>query len=327
MDYGEVLSKSWKIIWKHKILWVFGILASCGANGGGGGGNSGYRFSGSGSNSSGNLPGFERQFNQLTHFFEQIPAWVYIAIAIFVLVLILVVAFLSTLGRIGLIKGAIQADEGDPKLTFGALFSASLTYFWRVFFLNLFVGLAIFALFILLFIPVIVLGVVTKGIGLLAALPLLLIGLCLLIPLSWAVSLIIEQSNVAIVAEDLGILTGLKRGWNVVIHHIGPMILMALILILGAGIVGLLIALPMVAIVVPPIVGFAMHTSGAIRGGIIVAVILFLIYLPVLLVLSGIVRAYVGTAWTLTFRRLTGTKAVEPVTPIDEEPAEDPLPA
>ena len=34
MDFGEVLSSAWKIIWKHKVLWIFGILVSCGsANG------------------------------------------------------------------------------------------------------------------------------------------------------------------------------------------------------------------------------------------------------------------------------------------------------
>jgi hypothetical protein len=29
-NFGEVLTRAWQIIWKHKVLWVFGILASCG---------------------------------------------------------------------------------------------------------------------------------------------------------------------------------------------------------------------------------------------------------------------------------------------------------
>ena len=47
MDYGEVLSKAWKIVWKFKILWIFGILASCTGNAGSGvgsGGNNGVRY-------------------------------------------------------------------------------------------------------------------------------------------------------------------------------------------------------------------------------------------------------------------------------------------
>src|SRR5437773_2631742 len=26
-NFGEILTRAWQIIWKHKILWVFGILA------------------------------------------------------------------------------------------------------------------------------------------------------------------------------------------------------------------------------------------------------------------------------------------------------------
>src|SRR5215204_6597599 len=38
-NFGEILTRAWQIIWKHKVLWVFGILASCGR--GGSSGNSG----------------------------------------------------------------------------------------------------------------------------------------------------------------------------------------------------------------------------------------------------------------------------------------------
>src|SRR5437899_1899572 len=44
MDYGSLLSRAWQITWKHKILWLFGILAGFGSTnfngnfGGGGGG-------------------------------------------------------------------------------------------------------------------------------------------------------------------------------------------------------------------------------------------------------------------------------------------------
>ena len=36
MDYGEVLSRAWRIIWKHKVLWIFGIMAGCTSGSGGG---------------------------------------------------------------------------------------------------------------------------------------------------------------------------------------------------------------------------------------------------------------------------------------------------
>ena len=29
MNIGDVLSQAWKTIWKHKVLWIFGIFAGC----------------------------------------------------------------------------------------------------------------------------------------------------------------------------------------------------------------------------------------------------------------------------------------------------------
>ena len=44
MDIGEVLSRAWQIIWKHKVLWIFGILAGCASGGGGGNPGSGVSW-------------------------------------------------------------------------------------------------------------------------------------------------------------------------------------------------------------------------------------------------------------------------------------------
>ena len=40
IDLGKILARSWQIIWNHKVLWIFGILA--GFASGRGGGNAGH---------------------------------------------------------------------------------------------------------------------------------------------------------------------------------------------------------------------------------------------------------------------------------------------
>jgi hypothetical protein len=40
LSLGPTLSRAWEIIWRHKILWIFGILAGCATGGGGGSGGS-----------------------------------------------------------------------------------------------------------------------------------------------------------------------------------------------------------------------------------------------------------------------------------------------
>jgi hypothetical protein len=90
------------------------------------------------------------------------------------------------------------------------------------------------------------------------------------------------------------------------------MIVMALILLLGVGGVGgFIIALPVLFIVVPAAIGTAVGTDQAFSGGLILAAVCFIAYLPVLLFLNGILRSYIETAWTLTYMRLTG-KSVAP---------------
>jgi len=34
MEYGQTISQSWNLLWKHRILWVFGFLAALGSSGG-----------------------------------------------------------------------------------------------------------------------------------------------------------------------------------------------------------------------------------------------------------------------------------------------------
>jgi hypothetical protein len=290
-NFGEVLSRAWQIIWKHKVLWIFGVFAGCARGGGGGTGWGGGSGGGAGSG--------DQPFPQLEQFFQQIGQWIEAnpwIVAIFVLLVILLVIlsiFLGTIGRIGLIRGTHQAEMRAEGLNFGELFSESMPYFWRVFGLALLIGL----IGLLAFAPLLLFGALTAGVGFLCVLPLL----CILIPLLWALSVVIEQANIAIVLEDLGISDGFRRGWEVVRANVGPIILLTLILFIGSGIVGFIIAIPLIAAVLPLIFSAARNTSGPVW----ITVVCCAVYFPILLVLSGILNAYVQSVWTLTYMRLT----------------------
>jgi len=297
MDIGNVLSRAWQIIWKHKVLWIFGILVGCSS--GGGGGSSNFRTS--------YRQQAPEQFQPLMRFFENLSeaqiALIVGAIFLTVLVLAILAIFLSTIGRIGLIRGTQQVEGGALSLAFGELFRGSMPYFWRVFGLNLLVGLVSLAVLLPLTLLAVLGTVVTFGLGALCFIPLI----CLLIPLLWFVSVLVEQASIAIVLENLGILDGLRRGWEVVRNNLGTILLMALILILGiGGIGGFIIALPVAIIVIPAIIGAMAGTERALGGGLLIAGLCLVAYLPFWLILSGILRAYIESAWTLTYMRLSG---------------------
>jgi hypothetical protein len=310
MDFGEVLGNAWKIIWKHKILWIFGIFAGCARGGGGGGGGSGARV-----RPPGNLPG-QNPFPQFEQFFTNFGewigshGWVVVLFVVVVLLLIALTIFLGIMGRIGLIRGTFKADGGAERLGFGELWKESLPFFWRIFLLSLLLFLAV----LILVLPFIILGVVfgtlTAGVGLLCLIPLV----CILIPLSFVAGIVIQQSEVAMVIEDLGISQGVQRGWNVVKQNVGPVLIIWLILFIIAVVVGIVIAIPVLIVVFPAVI--AMISSGAHPNPnfsvtpLLIAGLCLAAYFPFLLVFNGILTAYLQSAWTLTYLRLTRPKEI-----------------
>jgi hypothetical protein len=304
MDFGEVLSSAWRIIWKHKVLWIFGIFAGCSRGGGGGGGNSGTQISGRGGPNP--FPGFNEFATQFANWINN-HLWVVALFILVVLVLFLLAIFLGTIGRIGLIRGTFKADRGAEHLGFMELWDESLPYFWRIFLLALVVGLV--ALIVVLALVAVGIGaaVLTFGIGFLCVLPLFCV---LFLALAFA-GLVIQQAESAIVIENLGIMDGVRRGWDVVKANVGPILIMWVILLVIGFVAGVVISLPILIVLVPAAIAFAVANSQATTFDytpLIVGLACCAVYFPFLLVLSGILTAYTQSAWTLTYLRLTKPK-------------------
>jgi hypothetical protein len=245
---------------------------------------------------------------------------VFIGIGIAVVCLFwIIVIFLSTVGRIGLMHGTSLADGGAESLNFGQLFSESLPYFWRVFGLSLIVALPILFVFAALFAGLIVFAISASGgnneagLGILAMMPVLIGCICILIPVMFVVGLIVRQAERAIVLEDLSVLPALSRGWDVFRSNLGPIILMAIIMIVIGLAVGFVIALPVFIIVIPGVIGFLAGDAQNYTPLVFMGVCLCL-YIPVSLLLNGIAIAYIESVWTLTYMRLTKPQDNAPVT-------------
>ena len=320
-NFGEVLTRAWKIVWKHKVLWIFGILASCGRSSG--------NFNSNSRNSvNGTTPNLPPQMIQGFQWIQShLVPFIAITVTIFCIIWI-VVAFLSTIGKIGLIRGTSQADGGAEKLVFGQLFSESTPYFWRMFGLSLILSIPILILVILLVIGVLAFiipasqsGGNGSAFGALAILPVMVGCFCLFIPIMFILGMIFNQAQRAIVLEDLGVMPSISRGWEIFRANLGPIILMAIILIVIAFVVGLVIAIPLLIIVVPTMIAYVaggtQNTTPLILMGVC-----FCLYLPVLILLNGVLTSYTESVWTLTYMRLTGNPGnnTPPTEPVDVDP-------
>ncbi len=300
MDYGDILKRTWEITWRFKGLWILGILASCGQSNGGGGGGSGGNFSSSvpgNGGGTGDFPQLEQFFNSVD---EAVWIALIIAIVLFVIVVGLIAFVLGILGQAGLIHGFDMADEGEA-VTFVSAFKGGLDYFLRLLGLQLLLLVFGIVLAIALLITILPFTVLTLGIGLICLIPFL----CLLIPLGIAFGIYIQVSQVAIVIEDIDIFAGLRKGWEVIKSDPGGIIVMALIIVLGGGLISLLLALPFLALIVPVVAGLGIGTDASMGVGIGLAGLGFLVYLPIAILLGGILQTYLQGAWTITYRRLT----------------------
>lgn len=312
MNFGEIFKKAWQIIWKHKILWLFGVLAGCGTASYGGGGGGGSTSSWQTGTDAGNWEGFpllepaiQAWVENVLQSLASIPWWVWVLIAIAMVMVFFILSVLmmvGTLGSTGVIKGTSMADEAGVEskpISFTTIFKAIKPYYWRVFLLNF--GLRILGFFagILLAIPVFIFVFCTCC-----------LGLFLLVPIAWFIDLLVTFTTITIIEEDQGIFDGIRRAWQVITRKLGNVVVMFLILGIGQIIIGLIISLPLLLVPLPFVINLIATGFEAVTGGLILSGILLLVFVPVIIFLSGVLKAYVLTSWTLTYRRLTGENAI-----------------
>lgn len=313
-NFGEILTRAWQIVWKNRVLWIFGILASCGRGG------SSFNGSGSSQGDGGfdtpsDLPPQLMQFLQTIE--ENLTAFIAITVAV-VCIIWIVAIFLSTIGKIGLIRGTSQIDGGTEGLIFGQLFSESTPYFWRIFGLSFFLGLPVIVMAMVLAAGLAFFAVSASSgsdagtVGSIALVPILIGCICALIPLMFVIHMITRQAENAIVLEDMNVLPALSKGWDIFRQNLGPIIIMTIILAVINFAAGLIIAIPIIIVVLPAAIAFVVGeaqnwTPLAIAG------IYLCLYIPISLLLNGIAIAYTESAWTLTYLRLARVQDDQPV--------------
>jgi len=317
MNYSEVFSNAWKIVWKFKALWIFGILSSCMRSGGGSSGSGGS--SGGGSSlvpGQGNLashsldiPG---QIYQWLHFFQiksQEDPWI---IVVFILGIILIITtivilslFAGTLGRIGVARGTWLADEGEHKLGFSRIFNESMPYLWRVLALFILIFFAAILFIIILVLPLIFVTILSFGLIWILLIPVILPIVFLLLLITLALRVLIEEAIIAIVGEGLDIGQSIARAWKLLIENPFPQLWVSFLISIIEMIVPLILFLPILIIFVPFLISLFFQTDAAVSIGAALSGISFLGYLPLIILVMGILYAYLGAVWTLAFRQLT----------------------
>jgi len=317
-DFIEVFTRAAKITWKYKVLWIFGILASCGRSSGSSN-NSSSRSNGTpGTNS----PFSQQMLNQMESFgqrmmtwFDQNPWIIYVLIGI-ALISIIVQIFFNLVGTAGLVRGVVHAENGAETIPFGGLFSESLGYFWRLFGAALIIWLPILVVFILAILAIVIpasrSGMDNAAVGSGMILLLFVSICCCLFPISIALNLYHFQVKRSITVENLGLFDSFARGWQVFSKNIIVLLIIGFVLFVAGFIIGILLALPLLMLMLPLLQAFIQGNITSWRPFIAVG-IFALCYSPIAWFINGIVMTYTESVWTLTYLRVTKSKEEAPI--------------
>ena len=288
MDYGNLFSKAWDIVWKKKFLILLGVLATLAGSGGGSGGSQG--ISTSGDDFGFQLPG---QF----HFDLSAPfqsGGVPVAAGLFAILVLAVLICLWVLGVIargGLIYGADTISRGQST-SFADSFRAAWQKGWRLIGIGLLPAIPILVLIILGFVGFLtysnssVVFEANEGVyrtpNALIFIPVVLLALGAFLVLA----LLRTFADRACMLEDTGVWASYRRGGQVLGQNLGPALVLFVLQILFSIGIGLALLLP----------------------GILIALCCFL--WPLLLLAQGTFAAFYSTLWTLAWNQWTGVPEV-----------------
>lgn len=338
MNHTNILKRAFIITWRYRPLWIFGfLLALCG-----GGGNGGGNFNFPSSSSEGDLGDFEGLPSAMPEIDPNLIITIGVAVICLILLLTIISVVVQYVTRTALI-GMVRQIEATEAVTVrdGWRFGWSKQA-WRIFLLNLLVGLPLFIL--------------TIGLILLALSPLLLLILdettssilgvvltifscvfvfLLLFIIGAIVAPIQEVTWRRIALDERGVIDSLREAVGLVRRRLKDVAIMWL-LMLGVGIAWAIVSIivVLISLLVAVLLGgipaglvYLISQSGwaALIAGAPLA-LLAIIILPS--AATGLFLIYQSAVWTLTYLELQKTEVRDqppPVTPDPPSLAVDPL--
>lgn len=281
-DFGEVLTRARQITWRYKNLWLAGIAISLvslllapislALN-----------------------PAFP-SFAVPSEVNRQFPSIVLANVSAILLAILSIPIFVIGISVPSL--GTFQLEQGSENVNFGLLIRGVLPYFWRISGIVLLVWGGIFLGVVILIASFIFLSLLTLGIGLLCAFPLVILAIVMVV-LGYA---LMEQAVSAVLVDHLGVSSALRRAWGLVEKNPGVMTPMSLLSYVVAIVAILIISLPMMIPMSNLESESEVQPFERLSGNMSLWILAFF---PFYVVFQGILLTFLQSVWTLIYLRLT----------------------
>ena len=283
LDFGDILGRMWKIGWNHKVLWLWHIfpglvsfaLMPC-------------MF----------LPLFiTSQPDKYARYAES--PWMLMGFFGLTMILLIPTLFMSVMAQLTTTYGAMKIEKGAESLVFRDLFSESLPYFWRVLGLYVIFGGA-WMLLIMGWMFIMMLGTIaTAGIAVICMTPLFM----LFFPIAIVGYSVLELAQAAIIADDMGTLKAISRGWELFRANALAVTLLMVILYFALSMISSLFVFPMMLpmMFMPMAISAQGDLNSLMFGGFL---IFFMVISLGMYVVQGILMAFFQSAWMVAYLRL-----------------------
>jgi hypothetical protein len=318
MPYWEIVTRSFRISWRHKYLWLLALFA--------GESSGGFNFNYNspafpGTNRNNKAPDFGAINQQVSQWLAEHTGLIVAASVLFILIAI---AFfvLAAICEGAVVRAAAEHDAERPfglgvawrtgRVTMGAIIRFRL----------LLIALALPVLVVLVALTI---GFVTAIVGRNGAViaVLVLIGIFfILAAIAYVVALtFIDRLGArAVVLEQLGATAALGRGYRLLVKRLGRVLLVWLLSVAVGIVLGICFAIVGAILVVPAVlIAFATYASGSPLWWLAIAISV-VILLPIVLVIGAFLAAQNSTYWTLAFRRLEIDQPAYAYAPVPQPP-------
>lgn len=311
IDYLNIIKEAWRITWKNKYLWWFGLMMAI---------SSGFGSNFSSGNNWGEKNGWGEDVKRRVSDWMAMY-WEWIVLGLILLILLLIVfLILNVWGRGALVAtlGKITAKEpAKEPLKFKAGIKEGKKFFWKILGLNLFLSGVCIATLIILGTPIAILFYLKAYFaGALLAFGGLLIFILLIILLSF----LKKFGVIYLVLGKVSFWLALENAYWLFRRNLLPSIIMGVIFIpLGflAGLAAIIfILITLLIFLIPGLLAYFLMGKLAI---IILAVLGILILLAGILTINSVYAVFVQAVWILFFRQIALPKEEEKVVEVAAE--------
>ena len=314
MDIGATLSRAFDITIRHRSLWFLGFLTALLAG-------------------AVNLPALPIDLPPGVLVPGGLPlldegdsrlAAALVTLLCILVVLAIILAVVGVIAQGGLIAGVGQIEE-QGSTSFGQAWSAAARRFWALLGLRIVLALPVLGLVVL---AVVLLGgsllpvaiavargeespdLGSAGTSLLLLLCSGCVMICAIVIYGVLASALQTFGERAILLENLGVISGLRRGWEVLISNLFNVILLALVLIVLNVLFSLITISVLTALALPATIGgliSSLSEEGPQTSTIIFTVLMFVLIALISALISALVATFGSAVWTIAYRQIADT--------------------